>query len=75
MGPKKEAESYRQTACELGTAARNIAFVSDMVSELDAAKAGRTLRLFACALGRLFARTQIIQPFTRSMNFFPPNRS
>ena len=37
-GPKKEAASYRRIAAELEASPSVIAFVSDVVSELDAAK-------------------------------------
>jgi enolase-phosphatase E1 len=37
-GPKREAESYRRIAIEIGTAAGEILFLSDVVAELDAAK-------------------------------------
>jgi enolase-phosphatase E1 len=38
-GPKKEAESYRQIAAEFGLPPSEILFLSDVVAELDAARA------------------------------------
>src|SRR5437868_2040157 len=38
-GPKKEAESYRKIAAEFGLPPREIMFLSDVVAELDAARA------------------------------------
>jgi enolase-phosphatase E1 len=38
IGPKKEAASYRRIAAELGVAAPQVRFVSDVVDELDAAR-------------------------------------
>ena len=38
-GPKREAESYRRIAAELGFDPASILFVSDVVAELDAARA------------------------------------
>lgn len=38
-GPKKEAESYRRIAADFGLAPHEILFLSDMVAELDAARA------------------------------------
>lgn len=37
-GPKREAESYRKIASDIGTAAGEILFLSDVMAELDAAK-------------------------------------
>ena len=37
-GPKREAESYRRIAAEIGLPAREILFLSDVVAELDAAR-------------------------------------
>jgi enolase-phosphatase E1 len=38
-GPKREAESYRRIAARLGVAPADVLFVSDVVAELDAARA------------------------------------
>jgi len=38
-GPKKEAKSYDTIAAEVGEAAEKVLFISDVVAELDAAKA------------------------------------
>ncbi len=38
-GPKKEAESYRKIAAEIGVDAHEILFLSDVVAELDGARA------------------------------------
>ncbi len=38
-GPKKEAESYRRIAAEIGLPAQDILFLSDSVPEIDAARA------------------------------------
>ncbi len=37
-GPKREAESYRKIAAEIGLPANEILFLSDVVAELDAAR-------------------------------------
>lgn len=37
-GPKREAESYRKIAAEIGLPVRDILFLSDVVAELDAAR-------------------------------------
>jgi enolase-phosphatase E1 len=39
IGPKKEAESYRQIAVDFGLPTGEILFLSDIVAELDAARA------------------------------------
>lgn len=40
IGPKREPESYRRIASEIGVPAREILFLSDITEELDAARAG-----------------------------------
>jgi enolase-phosphatase E1 len=37
IGPKREAQSYRRIAGEIGAAPGHIAFLSDVAAELDAA--------------------------------------
>jgi enolase-phosphatase E1 len=39
VGAKRDAESYRRIAAEIGEPAGNILFLSDIVEELDAASA------------------------------------
>jgi len=39
MGGKRDAESYKRIATAIGTEPENIVFLSDIVEELDAAKA------------------------------------
>jgi enolase-phosphatase E1 len=39
VGPKKSAESYRRIALQLGCATSEMLFISDVVAELDAARA------------------------------------
>ncbi|MCA9264197.1 MAG: hypothetical protein KDA60_10135, partial [Planctomycetales bacterium] len=38
MGGKREAESYRKIAADIGVPAHDILFLSDVVEELDAAR-------------------------------------
>jgi len=49
-GPKREAESYRQIAAALEQPARAVLFVSDVTSELDAARAAG-MRTALCVRG------------------------
>jgi enolase-phosphatase E1 len=41
VGPKRAQESYARIASELGRAPRELLFISDVVAELDAARAAR----------------------------------
>ena len=69
IGGKRDADSYRRIAREVGYSPESFLFVSDVPAELDAAQEGRDVRGDS-AFGRttLLWKTQTIIPFGR---YFP----
>lgn len=64
-GPKKEADSYRQIALELKLPPESIAFVSDIVAELNAAKQAEMQTILSIRPGNAPATTPHSHPAIR----------
>ncbi len=68
-GPKREAESYRQIAAAYALPADEILFVSDVVAELDAARAAGMQTLLAVRPGNQTGQACVGPPHAEVLTF------
>jgi enolase-phosphatase E1 len=68
-GPKKEAESYRRIAADFGLAPGEIQFASDVVAELDAARAAGLATVLVVRPGNASGQTSSGPPHAQVASF------